>query len=120
MNFEIFGGRKAFAFYVTVVIGTAVEMAKPGGLSETMAMFLVGSAATFAAANAALSWKGMSVQGADEVTLLPPVDLSPLETKLADIQASQAALTNTVTQIGVAASNTNKLLIGALNMGKQG
>lgn len=125
MNFEIFGGRKAFAFFLTLLIGTIVEVVKPGGLSETMAMFLVGSAASFIAGNAALTWKGMTVESKEVVEIASqlspppaPVDLTPIETQIAQLQENQEKLAETVGQTALAASNTNKLLISYLKVGQ--
>jgi hypothetical protein len=121
MNFEIFGGRKAFAFFLTLLIGTIVELVKTGGLTETFAMFLVGSAALFIAGNAALSWKGMSVTGSESgeaVQPAAPVDLSPIESQLTSLQENQEKLAGAVAQAALSANNTNKLLVGALKMGQ--
>lgn len=58
---EAIGGRKAFMSLLTVLLGTIVEFVKPGGLSESYVMLLVGIVGIFSGANALVSWKGMSV-----------------------------------------------------------
>jgi hypothetical protein len=58
---EAIGGRKAFMSLLTVLLGTVVEFVKPGGLSESYVMLLVGIVGIFSGANALVSWKGMSV-----------------------------------------------------------
>lgn len=116
MNFETFGGRKAVMTFLVLVIGTAVELVKPSGISEIFAGFLVFAATGFGLSNALISWKGMEIQSKDQPAA--SVDLSPIETRLQGIEQQQAAIGNALTQVGQSASNTNKLLIGALNMGK--
>lgn len=58
---EALGGRKSFMALLTVLLGTVVEFVKPGGLSESYVMLLVGIVGIFSGANALVSWKGMSV-----------------------------------------------------------
>jgi hypothetical protein len=58
---EAMGGRKAFMSLLTVLLGTVIEFVKPGGLSESYVMLLVGIVGIFSGANALVSWKGMSV-----------------------------------------------------------
>lgn len=58
---EAIGGRKAFMSLLTVLLGTVVEFVKPGGLSESYVMLLVGIVGIFSGANALVSWKGMQV-----------------------------------------------------------
>lgn len=74
---EAIGGRKAFMSLLTVLLGTIVEFVKPGGLSESYVMLLVGIVGIFSGANALVSWKGMNVgDGAGvptaEQTAAPP------------------------------------------------
>lgn len=58
---EALGGRKSFMSLLTVLLGTVVEFVKPGGLSESYVMLLVGIVGVFSGANALVSWRGMSV-----------------------------------------------------------
>jgi uncharacterized iron-regulated membrane protein len=67
---EALGGRKSFMALLTVLLGTVVEFVKPGGLSESYVMLLVGIVGIFSGANALVSWKGMTV--GEEAAKAPP------------------------------------------------
>ncbi len=121
MNFNSFveslGGRKAFAFFLTIGIGTAVELSKPGGLSEIFAGFLVFSAGAYCATNAALTWKGMTVQSADQAAPAAeptPIDLSPIENKISEIETNITQLQQVAVQIGQSAANAQKIAQAAI------
>jgi len=96
---EALGGRKATMSLVTLLLGTAVEFVKPGGLSESYVMLLVGVVGIFSGANALVSWKGLSVgeQGAppagastgDEANLKVDELARAVEAEVASIRAEQ-------------------------------
>lgn len=92
---EIVGGRKAFMSLLTVLLGTVVEFVKPGGLSESYVMLLVGIVGIFSGANALVSWKGMSV-GEPQAT--PSVEPA-VASGASEAAELQTAIVNEVTRI---------------------
>lgn len=74
---EAIGGRKAFMSLLTVLLGTVVEFVKPGGLSESYVMLLVGIVGIFSGANALVSWKGMSVGDGSQSSPTPEAAPAP-------------------------------------------
>lgn len=93
---EIVGGRKAFMSLLTVLLGTVVEFVKPGGLSESYVMLLVGIVGIFSGANALVSWKGMSV-GDDSAKASP--EQPAVASGASEAAELQTAVVNEVTRI---------------------
>lgn len=95
---EAIGGRKAFMSLLTVLLGTVVEFVKPGGLSESYVMLLVGIVGIFSGANALVSWKGMSV-GDDSAKASPEQAPAAPAPSASEVDELRTAVINEITRI---------------------
>lgn len=95
---EAIGGRKAFMSLLTVLLGTVVEFVKPGGLSESYVMLLVGIVGIFSGANALVSWKGMSV-GEPQAEPLVEQAVAPPTPSVSEVNELRTAAINEITRI---------------------
>ncbi len=95
---EAIGGRKAFMSLLTVLLGTVVEFVKPGGLSESYVMLLVGIVGIFSGANALVSWKGMNVGEQQQPAAAPSIEPTPAPSA-SEVDELRTAVINEFTRI---------------------
>lgn len=96
---EAIGGRKAFMSLLTVLLGTVVEFVKPGGLSESYVMLLVGIVGIFSGANALVSWKGMNVgEQQQQVAATSSIEPTPAPSA-SEVDELRTAVINEFTRI---------------------
>lgn len=119
---EKLGGRKFLLAIIAIAVGTLIEIKGAHGLSANMAGLLAGVVGLFGAANAIVTSKAMSVAGeqspGNEPTVTEIVDTtiiaSIVEEQVAKavkpLEESQIKLAETLSNVGVGVSNTNKLL----------
>lgn len=116
------GGRKFLLALIAIGVGTAIELTTDRGVSASFAALLAGIVAAFGAANAVITSRAMATSSdggnVAEISEQASVDLTPVTEKLAELDAAQIKLSEAVSQVGLVASNTNKLLAAALAVQK--
>ncbi len=97
MVLEKLGGRKFVLAILAVAVGTAVQILSPHGVNESFVALLVGITAAFGASNAFVSSKAINAE-ANEAS---GPDLSPIEAKIAEIEAQVAGANERTEQVAL-------------------
>ena len=101
MWLEALGGRKFVLAFIVLIIGTIVQLKSPTGVTESFVALLVGITAAFGASNAYVSSKAISAESSEGSAEPPPqpVDLSPIESRIAEIENRVLAVDTRANQV---------------------
>ncbi len=108
--FEKLGGTKMSLSILAILVGAAIELLTPRGVSPSFAGLLAGIVAAYGAANAVITNRTSSLE-AESPSESSQVESLQVAEKLASQEADIQALKSTITSLGEFAKNTHKLVI---------
>ena len=112
--FDYLGGRKFCLGIIALGIGTGVQLFGAHPVDASFAGLLIGIVGTFSVANAAITNYGPG-QPDNSQQAPPAIDLSPIHSRVDELQAQVEANSETVANVATSAANNNKVLQALLN-----
>ncbi len=113
---EQLGGRKFLLSLIVIASGIATAILSPKGLTTELTALLLGVLGVFSGANAVVTSKMAGSEGSEAAPAPIVVDLSPIESRLSQVEAQAQAAQGDLQAVARLAENSAKLAQAALGL----